>query len=267
MTGSWQPTVPADGEGPRALCPPAPDSSSEGNAARGRSVDRAMTTWGFIGSGNIGSTVARLAVAAGHEVVMSNSRGPETLADLVGELGPRARAGTTQQAAEVGDVVVVTIPFKNLPDVPVEPLRGTLVIDTMNYYPQRDGQVGRLDDGSTTSSELLQAHLPQSQVVKAFNNITAGHLRALARPSGSPDRSALTLAGDDADAKARTTTLLDAIGYDVVDLGPLAEGWRTQPGTAAYGTMYASDSGDWSAPARPASTRVVTARAAESQRR
>ena len=182
------------------------------------------------------------------------------------ELGPRARAGTPKEAAESGDVVVVTIPLKSLSDVPVEPLRGKLVLDTMNYYPQRDGQIDVLDDGSSTSSELLQAHLPRSQVVKAFNNITAAHLGALARPADSPDRSALTLAGDDADAKARAASLLDAIGYDVVDLGPLAEGWRTQPGTAAYGTMYASDLSDWSAPAQPASTEIVAAQAARSQR-
>src|SRR3954447_9395644 len=129
-----------------------------------------MTTWGFIGSGNIGSTVARLAIAAGHDVVLSNSRGPETLADLVAELGPHARAATPAQAAQAGDVVVVTIPLKAYREVPVEPLRGKVVIDTNNYYPQRDGHIAELDDESTTSSELLQAHLPESRVVKAFNN-------------------------------------------------------------------------------------------------
>lgn len=219
-----------------------------------------MTTWGFIGSGNIGSTVARLAVAAGHEVVMSNRRGPETLAGLVAELGPRASAATPEQAAAAGDVVV-TIPLKNLEDVPVEPLRGKLVLDTMNYYPQRDGQIAVLDEGSSTSSELLQAHLPQSHVVKAFNNITAAHLGSLARPAGSADRSALAVSGDDPDAKARAAALLDEIGYDTVDLGPLAEGRRIQPGTAAYGTMYASDPSDLSAPARPASAETVAAAA------
>jgi 8-hydroxy-5-deazaflavin:NADPH oxidoreductase len=220
-----------------------------------------VTTWGFIGSGNIGSTVARLAVAAGYDVVMSNRRGPETLGGLVAELGPRARAATPEEAAAAGDVVVVTIPFKDLEDVPVEPLRGKLVLDTMNYYPQRDGQIAVLDDASSTSSELLQAHLPESHVVKAFNNITAVHLGSLARPTGSTDRSALAVAGDDPDAKARAAALLDEIGYDTVDLGPLAEGRRIQPGTAAYGTMYASDPSDWSAPARPASAETVAAAA------
>src|SRR5690349_10569426 len=141
-----------------------------------------MTTWGFIGSGNIGSTVARLAIAAGHDVVLSNSRGPETLTDLVAELGPHARGATAAEAAAAGDIVVVTIPLKAYRQVPVEPLQGTVVIDTNNYYPQRDGQIAELDDGSTTSSELLQAHLPDSGVVKLFNNIYFGHLGSLQRP-------------------------------------------------------------------------------------
>ncbi len=130
-----------------------------------------MTTIGLIGSGNIGSTVARLAVDAGHDVVLSNSRGPETLADLVDELGPHARAATAAEAAAAGDIVVVTVPLKAYREVPVEPLRGKVVIDTNNYYPQRDGHIAELDDESTTVSELLQAHLPESRVVKAFNNI------------------------------------------------------------------------------------------------
>ena len=117
---------------------------------------------------------------------MSNSRGPETLSDLVAELGPRARAATAAEAAAAGDLVVVTIPLKNYADVPVEPLRGKVVIDTMNYYPQRDGQIAELDDESTTTSELLQAHLPESRVVKGFNNIFFGHLATLGRTTGDP---------------------------------------------------------------------------------
>ena len=216
-----------------------------------------MTTWGFIGSGNIGSTVARLAIAAGHDVVLSNSRGPETLADLVSELGPHARAATAQEAAAAGDLVVVTIPLKAHRDVPVDELAGKVVIDTMNYYPQRDGQLAAIDDGSTTSSELLQAHLPQSHVVKGFNNIFFQHLRDLARPAGSDERSALPIAGDDAAAKDTVRRALDALGYDTLDLGPLAEGWRTQPGQPAYGTLYAVDEADWAAGARPAGSDEV----------
>src|SRR6476646_7088006 len=225
-----------------------------------------MTTWGFIGSGNIGSTVARLAVAAGHDVVMSNSRGPSTLGELVSDLGAHARAATASQAAELGDVVVVTIPLKNYREVPVEELAGKIVIDTMNYYPQRDGHIAALDSQTTTSSELLQAHLPASQVIKGFNNIFFQHLRDLARQTASADRSALAIAGDDAEAKRRVMGLFDEIGYDTVDLGPLSEGWRIQPDTPAYGLMYAADEQDWTAGARPVSVAVVARRAAEAPR-
>ena len=222
-----------------------------------------MTTWGFIGSGNIGSTVARLAVTAGHDVVMSNSRGPETLGELVSDLGSRARAATAAQAAQLGDVVVVTIPLKAYREVPVAELAGKIVIDTMNYYPERDGDIAALDTGSATSSELVQAHLADSRVVKGFNNIFFQHLRELPRPAGAPDRSALAVAGDDAAAKRRVTGLLDEIGYDTVDLGPLAEGWRIQPGTPAYGLMYALDEQDWTAGARPADVAEVSRRVAQ----
>jgi predicted dinucleotide-binding enzyme len=225
-----------------------------------------MATWSFIGSGNIGSTVARLALAAGHDVVMSNSRGPDTLTELVSDLGEHARAATAAQAAEAGDVVVVTIPFKNYSEVPAEALAGKVVIDTMNYYPQRDGQYAALDSQTTTSSELLQAHLPASRVVKGFNNIFFQHLRDLPRPTGSADRSALAIAGDDAEAKRTVTELLDELGYDTVDLGPLSEGWRMQPGTPAYGLVYAADEQDWSAGARPAGAEIVARRVAEAQR-
>ncbi len=197
-----------------------------------------MTTIGLIGAGHIGSTVARLAVNAGYDVVLSNSRGPETLSDLVAELGEHARAATAAEAAQAGDLVVVTVPLKNYRQVPVEPLRGKVVIDTNNYYPQRDEQIAELDDESTTVSELLQAHLPDSHVVKSFNNIYFEHLLSLARPAGSDERSALAIAGDDADAKKQVTELLDELGYDKVDAGPLSEGWRYQRDTAAYGTPY-----------------------------
>jgi predicted dinucleotide-binding enzyme len=161
---------------------------------------------------------------------------------------------------------VVTIPLKNYRDVPVEELRDKVVIDTMNYYPGRDGRIEALDDSSTTSSELLQAHLAHAKVVKAFNNIYFEHLASLARPSGDPERSALTIAGDDPDAKATISELFDEIGYDVVDLGPLAEGWRVQPDTPAYGLMYCIDPTDWSKGARPADAATVAAAAATAKR-
>ena len=197
-----------------------------------------MATLGLIGSGRIGGTVARLAVDAGYDVVLSNSRGPETLAGLVEELGPHARAATPAEAAEAGDLVVVSVPLRAYRDVPVEPLAGKVVIDTNNYYPQRDGHISELDDESATSSELLQRHLPTSRVVKACNNIYFGHLGSLARPAGSPERTALPISGDDAEAKATVAEFLDAIGYDTVDQGPLAESWRCEPGSPVYGVIY-----------------------------
>ncbi|MFF0036569.1 NADPH-dependent F420 reductase [Streptomyces mirabilis] len=197
-----------------------------------------MNTLGLIGSGNIGSTLARLAVAAGLDVVLSNSRGPETLADLVKELGPQARAATPAEAAAAGDWVVVTVPLKNFHQMPVAPLAGKVVLDTNNYYPERDGSISELDAGGTTTSELLQQHLPDAQVVKAFNNIFFRHLSSLARPAGAVDRSALPIAGDDADAKAAATRLLDLLGYDTVDNGSLAESWRFERDTPAYVMPY-----------------------------
>lgn len=194
-----------------------------------------MTTIGLIGAGQIGSQLARLAVAHGYDVVISNSRGPETLSALVAELGPKARAATPAEAAKAGDIVVVTVPLKNYRAVPVEPLAGKIVIDTNNYYPQRDGHIIELDNESTTTSELLQAHLPTSKVVKAFNHIYASQLTTDGRPAGTKDRRALVIAGDDTDAKATVTRLLDEFGFDSVDAGPLREGWRIQRDTPGYG--------------------------------
>ena len=194
-----------------------------------------MTTIGIIGAGNIGSQVARLSVRSGYKVVISNSRGPETLSSLIAELGPSARAGTVMEAAQLGDMVVVSVPLKSYRTVPVEPLAGKIVIDTNNYYPQRDGRIPELDDESTTTSELLQAHLPGSNVVKAFNHIYAAELTTHGQPPGSKNRRALVIAGDDADAKAAVTHLLDQFGFDTVDAGPLKEGWRIQRDTPGYG--------------------------------
>ncbi|MGE5290801.1 MAG: NADPH-dependent F420 reductase [Micromonosporaceae bacterium] len=220
-----------------------------------------MTSVGLIGSGKIGGTVARLSVAAGHSVVLSNSRGPETLQDLAGELGPLARAATGAEAAAAGDIVVVTIPVKAYGSVPPGPLAGKVVIDTGNYYPQRDGQIADLDSGSLTSSELLQRHLPASAVVKAFNNIFFKHLQSLSRPSGSADRTFLPIAGDDPDAKAAVTAFLDSIGYGALDTGPLAEGWRQQPGTPAYGAPYGSFDNEKGTPADADTVRAALAAA------
>ena len=192
-------------------------------------------TIGLIGAGHIGSQVARLAIRSGHDVVISNSRGPETLAGVVKDLGPKARAATPAEAATAGDIVVVTVPLKAYRDVPVAPLAGKIVIDTNNYYPERDGHIAELDNESTTTSELLQAHLGSSRVVKAFNHIYAAQLTTDGTPAGTPNRRALVIAGNDAAAKARVTALLDEFGFDTVDAGRLAEGWRIQRDTPGYG--------------------------------
>src|SRR5262245_13839434 len=212
-----------------------------------------MTTLGVVGSGHIGGTVARLAVGAGYDVVLSNSRGPETLGDLVAGLGPRARAATAAEAAAAGDLILVSVPLKAVPSLGPEPYAGKVVMDTNNYYPQRDGQFAELDDDSTTGSELLARQLPGARIVKVFNNIFFKHLAALARPSGAEDRTALAIAGDDDDAKAAVTEFLDRIGYDAVDAGALGSGGRRfQVNSRAYGGLY-GDFGD------PSGTRVSAA--------
>jgi 8-hydroxy-5-deazaflavin:NADPH oxidoreductase len=197
-----------------------------------------MYTIATIGSGSIGTVVARLSIRAGHTVVMSNRRGPDSLAELVEAFGPLAHAATPADAADAADLVVVAVPLSAYKDMPADSLRGKIVIDANNYYPDRDGHIDELDTERATSSELLQRHLPDSFVVKAFNNITAEHIAALARPN-SPDRSALPIAGDSPRAKATVTEFLESIGWDAVDAGPLAEGWRFQPNTAAYVRAYA----------------------------
>jgi 8-hydroxy-5-deazaflavin:NADPH oxidoreductase len=200
-----------------------------------------VTTIGFIGSGKIGSQLARLAVTQGHDVVLSNSRGPETLADLVAELGPHARAATPAEAATAADIAVVTIPLRAIDTVPVAPLAGKIVIDTNNYYPVRDGQIAELDSEETTVSELLQRHLPTSKVVKAFNHIMFSQLTTDGRPAGTPGRRALVVAGDDAGALTTVAALIDSFGFDVVQVTPLSEGWRIQKDTPAYGTKETAE--------------------------
>ena len=193
-----------------------------------------MTTIGIIGAGHIGSQVARAAVQHGYNVVISNSRGPETLADLVAELGEKARAATAAEAGAAGDFVVVTVPLKNYRQVPGEPLAGKVVIDTNNYYFERDGHIQELDDESTTVSQLLQDHLPESIVVKGFNHIPAADITTDTHPAGDANRRALAVAGDDDEAKALLIRLYDEFGFDAVDVGPLSESWRVERDQPAY---------------------------------
>ena len=194
-----------------------------------------MATIGLIGAGHIGGQLARLAVKSGYDVVLSNSRGPQSLAGLVRELGPKARAGTPVEAATAGDIVVVTIPLKSYEQVPVEPLAGKVVIDTDNYYPSRDGHIPELDSEAATTSELLQRHLPSSKVVKAFNHIYAADLTRDGQAPGTKNRRALAIYGDDPEARKTVAHLIDQFGYDVVDGGPLRESWRIQRDTPGYG--------------------------------
>lgn len=220
-----------------------------------------MTTVGFIGSGSIGRAIARLAVGAGHRVVLSNSRGPETLADTVAELGPQASAATSEEAAAAGDIVVVTVPVSAFPHVPAAQLAGKTVIDTCNYGAERDGHIPELDNESLTSSELLQRYVPDALLVKAFNTIFFKHLLSLARPSGAADRSYLPIAGDSAPAKATVTEFLDSIGYGVVDGGSLADSWRQATGTPVWGTPYGPYSNEKGRPAGEDDIRAALAAA------
>ncbi len=187
---------------------------------------------GIIGSGNIGATAARLFAAAGHEVAVSNSRGPETLGDLVREIGPGARAATVGEAAEFGEVVMEAIPFGRYEELPAERLSGKIFITASNYYPGRDGEV---DHGGLASSELVQRHLPDSRVVKAFNTIYFGRLAENGRPAAPvEDREVVFVSGDDEEAKNVVSGLIEDIGFAPVEAGTLAESRRQEPGSPIY---------------------------------
>jgi len=193
-----------------------------------------MTTIGIIGAGHIGGQVARAAVKAGYDVVISNSRGPETLAALVDELGPKARAATSSEAAAAGDFAVVTVPLKAYRQVPVAELAGKIVIDTNNYYFERDGHIAELDNGTATVSGLLQAHLPESTVVKGFNHIKSADITTDGSPAGTPNRRALATASDSPAAIDFITALYDEFGFDTVSSGDLDTSWRFERDQPAY---------------------------------
>ena len=193
-----------------------------------------MTTFGIIGAGNIGSQLARALTARGYEVVIANSRGPETLAGLIEELGAHARAATPQEAAEAADVAVVTLPLRAYAAVPAAPLAGKIVLDTNNYYWERDGHIAELDRGEATVSGLLQAHLPESRVAKAFNHIMAADITTTGTPAGTPDRRALGTASDFPEAVELVTRLYDELGFDTVSAGGLDESWRLERDRPAY---------------------------------
>jgi 8-hydroxy-5-deazaflavin:NADPH oxidoreductase len=193
-----------------------------------------MTTIAIIGSGHVGSNLAKAAIAHGYDVVLSNSQGPDSLADLIKDLGPQARAATPAEAAAEGDFAIVAIPITTIDQVPVEPLAGKVVNATINYFAQRDGHIPAIDNGTTTVPGLLQAHLPTSRVVRAFSMINAGEMSGDGHPEGDPKRRALALAGDDPAAKHLVANLYNEFGFDALDIGGLGESWRLDAGQPAF---------------------------------
>lgn len=199
-------------------------------------------TIGIIGSGLVGKAVAHLAIAAGYNVVISNSRSPETIAGLVKELGPRARAGTVEDAIAAGDIVTLSVPLASFEKLPADKFAGKVVLDQTNYYPGLgDFRRDDLDQGELTSSELIASYLKGAKVVKGLHNLSWIHMQTNVTPKGDANRTTLPVAGDDAGAKQAVTTFLDDIGYDVIDAGSLADSWRIEPSTDIYFWRYAPE--------------------------
>lgn len=187
---------------------------------------------GIVGSGHIGGTLTRRLTELGHDVFVSNSRGPQSLGGLADETG--ATAASVEDAIGHGELLIVSVPVKVVPDLPTESFAGRIVVDTGNYYPARDGQIHELDAG-TPSTRWVAQHLRGARVVKAFNSIVAAHLGEGGVPAGSDDRIALPVAGDDGESKQIVMNLIDDLGFDPVDAGTLDDSWRQEPGTPVYG--------------------------------
>ena len=195
-----------------------------------------MATLGIIGSGHVGQSIAKAAIANGYDVILSNTQGPESLADVVTKLGAHASAATPEEAAASCDFAVVAIPITTIDQVPAEPLAGKVVLCTINYFPDRLGHIPEIDDGTTTAPGLLQAHLPKSEVVRAFSMIDAADMSDDGHPEGDPKRRALALSGDDPDAKKLVANLYNEFGFDALDIGGLDESWRVDAGQKAFVT-------------------------------
>lgn len=194
---------------------------------------------GIIGTGQIGGAIARLAVKAGYNVIVSNSQGPESLAGFVKELGSKARAATADIAALEGDIVVLATPLKAYESLQPELYKGKVVVDTMNYYPFRENQIPVLDEGKITSSALVQNHLAGAKVVKALNTQDSIHLLINSSLHNDGKRTTLTVAGDDSSAKEKVMKFINDIGYNAIDIGTLADSWHMEPGTPIYVWPYA----------------------------
>jgi 8-hydroxy-5-deazaflavin:NADPH oxidoreductase len=185
-----------------------------------------LTSIGVIGAGHIGRNFSIAAIERGYEIVISNATGPQTLADLVGELGPNARAATAADAAAAGEFSLLAIPLTGAADLPTKSLAGKIVLATCNYFPKRDGHFGDIDSGKLTVPGYLQAQLPESKVIRVFNHIDAADIVRDGTRQATPNRRALGYAGDDPEGKQLAADLYEAFGFDAVDVGGLADAWR-----------------------------------------
>jgi len=214
---------------------------TEANSINKKGVSETIKTIGFIGTGLIGSALARLFVRAGFNVILNNSRGPKSLNPLIEELGLSAKAGSNlDKTISESDIIIAPLPLEHYKILPADKLAGKIVIDTMNYYPTDDFHIKELDEAKYTSSELVQLHLKDSKIVKAFHNVGFHHLFSDARQS-EQERTTIPIAGDDEYAKQIVATLITEIGYNTIDTGSLKESWRTEPGTPIYYYPYAPE--------------------------